>query len=189
MPDRLATVFALMVVCLSAGASVAADPQKASREPRKTPPEISRALLNPYLKVQTALAADDLYKAQAGAAEFTVAASAHRASDTNLMMISNRISAGRDRLRTIADRMRGNRGAWDRAVLELRTLLAERRRLDGEIRAAERKIADRERELSRRLRIKEAERPRTSREGKVTMLPVPGKIAQTPPPQKDRKAA
>lgn len=96
MPDRLATVFALIVVCLFAGAVLAADPQKTSRDPQIAPPEISRALLNPYLKVQTALAVDDLYKAQAGATEFTVAASAHRASDTNLMMISNRISAAAD---------------------------------------------------------------------------------------------
>jgi hypothetical protein len=96
MPRRLATVFALLVVCLFAGPAVAADPQKAPRDPQKAPPEISRALLNPYLKVQTALAADDLYTAQAGATEFTVAASAHRASDTNLMMISNRISAAPD---------------------------------------------------------------------------------------------
>lgn len=52
-------------------------------------------------------------------------------------------------------------------------------------------VRERERELSRRLRIKEAERPRTSRGGTVTALPVRGKTAQTPtpPPQKDRKAA
>ena len=52
-------------------------------------------------------------------------------------------------------------------------------------------VRERERELSRGLRIKEAERPRTSREGKVMTLRVPGKTAQTPtpPPQKDRKAA
>lgn len=96
MPHRPAIVLALLLVGLSAGPGLAADPQKAPRDPQKPPPEISRALLNPYLKVQKALAADDLYTAQAGATEFTVAASAHRASDTNLMMISNRISAASD---------------------------------------------------------------------------------------------